>query len=49
MTIDVSDIIKPSIPNILLITLIAAVGIHFMKFLTAWLNVPGLKELFGSI
>jgi hypothetical protein len=41
--------IKPTVLNLLLVTMMAAVGIHAMKYLSARWNIPGFKELFGSL
>lgn len=48
MELDFADI-KPSVLNLLLVTFMAAVGLSAMKYISARFNIPGFRELFGSI
>lgn len=48
MNLDMADV-KPSVLNLLLVTFMAAVGLNFMKWVSARWDIPGFKELFGSL
>lgn len=48
MTVNFADV-KPSILNVVTVTLMAVVGISAGKYLFNRFNVPGLKDLFASI
>lgn len=48
MEVNFADV-KPSVLNIVTVTMMAVVGISVGKYLFTRFNVPGLKDLFASI
>lgn len=48
MRLDMADV-KPSLPNLIVVTLLAVIGIVMLKFWQAKWPVPGLREIVAAV